>query len=40
MFHGKVDIFNTIKSNNMVLGIDEYFPGGEKDKKYSIHNDL
>lgn len=30
--HGKADINNTIQSNNMVLGIDEYLSDDEKDK--------
>lgn len=30
--HGKANISNTIESNNMVLGIDEYLPDDRKDK--------
>lgn len=30
--HGKADIKNTIESNNMVLGIDEFLPDDKKDK--------
>lgn len=30
--HGKADISNTIESNNMVLGIDEYLPDERKNK--------
>ena len=30
--HGKADISNTIESNNMVLGIDEYLPDDRKNK--------
>lgn len=30
--HGKADINNTIESNNMVLGIDEYLPEDRKNK--------
>lgn len=30
--HGKADIKNTIDSNNMVLGIDEYLPDDRKNK--------
>jgi hypothetical protein len=30
--HGKADINNTIDTNNMVLGIDEYLPKKRKDK--------
>lgn len=30
--HGKADIKNTLESNNMVLGIDEYLPDNKKDK--------
>ena len=30
--HGKADINNTIESNNMVLGIDEYLPDERKNK--------
>lgn len=30
--HGKADINNTMESNNMVLGIDEYLPDDRKDK--------
>lgn len=30
--HGKADIDNTIESNNMVLGIDEYLPKNRKNK--------
>ncbi len=30
--HGKADVNNTIESNNMVLGIDEYLPDDRKDK--------
>lgn len=30
--HGKADSNNTIESNNMVLGIDEYLPDDRKDK--------
>lgn len=29
--HGKADINNTVETNNMVLGIDEYLTGEEKD---------
>ena len=32
-FHGKADVENTLESNNMVLGIDEYLPNDVKDKK-------
>lgn len=31
--HGKADINNTIKSNNMVLGIDEYLPKKRRNKE-------
>ncbi len=31
--HGKADINNTIESNNMVLGIDEYLPDDRKNKE-------
>lgn len=31
--HGKADIENTIETNNMVLGIDEYLPDDRKDKE-------
>ena len=31
--HGEVDINNTINSNNMVLGIDEYLPKDRKNKE-------
>lgn len=34
--HGKADINNTIESNNMVLGIDEYLPIDRKDKEISF----
>lgn len=34
--HGKADINNTIESNNMVLGIDEYIPTDRKDKEISF----
>jgi len=30
--HGKADIFNTIETNNMVLGIDEFLSDDRKDK--------
>ena len=30
--HGKADIHNTIETNNMVLGIDEYLPDDRKSK--------
>lgn len=30
--HGKADIHNTIETNNMVLGIDEYLPNDRKNK--------
>lgn len=30
--HGKADIENTLETNNMVLGIDEYLPDDRKDK--------
>lgn len=30
--HGKADINNTIESNNMVLGIDEYLPDNRRNK--------
>lgn len=31
--HGKADIKNSLETNNMVLGIDEYLPDDLKDKK-------
>ena len=31
--HGKADIFHTIDSNNMVLGIDEYLPEDRRNKE-------
>lgn len=31
--HGKANVHNSIKSNNMVLGIDEYLTDDEKNKK-------
>ena len=31
--HGKADINNTIETNNMVLGIDEYLPKKRRDKE-------
>lgn len=34
--HGKADITNTIESNNMVLGIDEYLPDERKDKEINF----
>lgn len=34
--HGKADINNTIESNNMVLGIDEYLPIDRKDREISF----
>lgn len=30
--HGKANVHNTVNSNNMVLGIDEYLPNDRKDK--------
>lgn len=34
--HGKADINNTIESNNMVLGIDEYLPIERRNKEISF----
>lgn len=31
--HGEANFFNTVDSNNMVLGIDEYLPEEKKDKE-------
>ena len=30
--HGKADVFHTLETNNMVLGIDEYLPGDRRNK--------
>lgn len=34
--HGKVELNRTIERNNMVLGIDEYLVGKEKDEKLDL----
>ncbi len=34
--HGKADLNNTIKSNNMVLGIDEFLPNEKKDSDIDL----
>lgn len=34
--HGQAKLSNTIESNNMVLGIDEYLPEDRKDKEFAL----
>lgn len=34
--HGEAKLSNTIESNNMVLGIDEYLPEDRKDKEFAF----
>lgn len=34
--HGKAEHYNTLESNNMVLGIDEYLCEDRKDKEFTF----